>query len=84
MLTDNIDVFIGYSHRDVDWVKNCLAQAGIHNFLARLALDAGDHETAREHADIAEERAWCDGPPHCYKPALNEAEAMLKELGAKE
>ena len=60
-----------------------LAQADIHNFLARLALDAGDRETARKEAEIAKERAWCDGPPHCYKPALDEAEKMLKELGAK-
>ncbi len=61
-----------------------LAQAEIHNFLARLALDAGDLEAAREHAEIAKERAWCDGPPHCYKPALDEAEGMLEELGARE
>jgi tetratricopeptide (TPR) repeat protein len=61
-----------------------LAQADIHNFLARLALDAGDRDKARKEAEIAKERAWCDGPPHCYKPALDEAEKMLKELGAKE
>lgn len=61
-----------------------LAQAEIHNFLARLALDAGDREAAREHAETARERAWCDGPPHCYKSALDEAEGMLKELGVKE
>lgn len=58
-----------------------LAQAEIHNFLARLALERGDRAAAREHAETARERAWCDGPPHCYKPALEEAEAMLKELG---
>lgn len=58
-----------------------LAQAEIHNFLARLALDAGELEVAREHAERAQERAWCDGPPHCYKPALDEAEEMLRELG---
>lgn len=61
-----------------------LKQAEIHNFLACLALDAGDHDAAREHAETARERAWCDGPPHCYKPALDEAEGMLKELGAGE
>jgi tetratricopeptide (TPR) repeat protein len=58
-----------------------LAQAEIHNFLARLALEANDHTTAREHAEIARERAWCDGPPYCYKPALDEALGMLRELG---
>jgi hypothetical protein len=61
-----------------------LAQADIHNFLAHLALDEGDRQKARKEAEIAKERAWCDGPPHCYKPALDEAEKMLKELGAKE
>jgi hypothetical protein len=58
-----------------------LAQADIHNFLARLALAAGDRAPARRHAGIAKERAWCDGPPHCYKPALDEAERMLGEIG---
>ncbi|MBI3740550.1 MAG: hypothetical protein HY257_02185 [Chloroflexi bacterium] len=57
-----------------------LKQAEIHNFLARLALDAGNGTAASEHAEIAKERAWCDGPPHCYKPALDEAERMLKEI----
>ena len=61
-----------------------LAQADIHNFLARLALDAGNRVAAREQAEIAKERAWCDGPPHCYKPALEEAEGLLRELGAGE
>ncbi|HWT02843.1 MAG TPA: toll/interleukin-1 receptor domain-containing protein [Pyrinomonadaceae bacterium] len=61
-----------------------LKQADIHNFLARLALDVGDRQGAREQAEIARERAWCDGPPHCYRPALDEAEGVLRELGAKE
>jgi tetratricopeptide (TPR) repeat protein len=61
-----------------------LNQAEIHNFLSRLALDKGDHATARQHAEVAKERAWCDGPPHCYKPALDEAERMLSLLAAKE
>ncbi len=58
-----------------------LKQADVHNFLARLDLDAGKRLSAREHAETAKERAWCDGPPHCYKPALDEAERLLKELG---
>jgi len=58
-----------------------LKQADIHNFLARLALDAGDRKAAGEHARIGYERAWCDGPPHCYKPALDEAARLLGELG---
>jgi hypothetical protein len=56
-----------------------LVQADAHNLLARLALDAGARAEARHHAEIAKERAWCDGPPHCYKPALDEAEKLLKE-----
>ncbi len=59
-----------------------LKQAEIHNFLAGLALAENDRKTAQHHAAIAYERAWCDGPPHCYKPALEEAERMLKQLGA--
>jgi hypothetical protein len=57
-----------------------LCQADIHNFLARLAMNAGDTKAARHHAEIGKERGWCDGPPHSYKPALDEAEAILKEL----
>src|SRR5205085_3205577 len=43
-----------------------LAQAEIHNFLARLALEADKREVAREHAERAKDRAWCEGPPHGY------------------
>jgi hypothetical protein len=53
-----------------------LKQADIHNFLAQLALDEENPVEARRHAEIARERAWCDGPPHCYKPALDEAERL--------
>lgn len=58
-----------------------LKQADIHNFLARLSLEEGNPETVRVHAEAAHERAWCDGPPHAYQPALDEAEQLLKELG---
>jgi hypothetical protein len=58
-----------------------LAQAEIHNFLARLALEERDRKGASEHAATAYERAWCDGPPHCYQPALDEAERLLKAIG---
>jgi tetratricopeptide (TPR) repeat protein len=58
-----------------------LKQADIHNFLARLALEGGDRKAAGEHAATAYERAWCDGPPHCYKPALEEAKRLLDDLG---
>jgi tetratricopeptide (TPR) repeat protein len=59
-----------------------LNQADIHNFLARLALEEGDRPAASQHATAAYERDSCDGPPHCYKPALEEAERLLSELGA--
>ncbi len=54
-----------------------LVQAEIHNFLAQLDLDSNDRPKALHNATIARERAWCDGPPHCYKPALDEADALL-------
>jgi tetratricopeptide (TPR) repeat protein len=55
-----------------------LKQADIHVFLAQWELAEGNAAEACRHADIAKERAWCDGPPHCYKPALDEAERLLK------
>ncbi|MCH7622212.1 MAG: tetratricopeptide repeat protein, partial [Chloroflexi bacterium] len=58
-----------------------LKQADIHNFLARLSLDERDLQAARTHAEAARERARCDGPPHAYQPALDEAEQLLNELG---
>ena len=58
-----------------------LKQADVHNFLAELALEADDHTAAAEHARTGHERAWCDGPPHCYKPALDRAAALLTQLG---
>lgn len=60
-----------------------LKQADAHNLLAQLDIDEGDKESAITHAQTARERAWCDGPPFCYKPALDEAERLLKELGAQ-
>ena len=71
-----------------------LKQADIHNFLAHLAFarsnelrEMGNEEAttqalteARRQAEVAKERAWCDGPPHCYKPALDETERLLEEI----
>ncbi len=54
-----------------------LVQADCHNFLARLDVDAGDKAAAAQHARAAHERALCDGPPHCYKPALDEAKRLM-------
>ncbi|MCI0643843.1 MAG: hypothetical protein L0346_03020 [Chloroflexi bacterium] len=52
--------------------------ADIHNFLAHLALDEGDRDKARRHAQQARDYAWCDGPPHAYQVGLEEAERVLK------
>jgi tetratricopeptide (TPR) repeat protein len=52
-----------------------LKQADIHNFLAEFYLNAGDLEQAREHGEIAKERAECG-----YKPALEKAEKMLSDI----
>ncbi|MEN6425238.1 MAG: DUF4062 domain-containing protein [Phycisphaerales bacterium] len=57
-----------------------LVQADIHNFLAEMAFAEGDKAAALKHAEIAKERAWCDGPPWCYKKALDQAEQMLAKL----
>lgn len=59
-----------------------LVQAGCHNFLALLALEAGNPEEAASEAQKGYERAWCDGPPYSYKPALDEATRLLKDLAA--
>ena len=56
-----------------------LDQADIHNFLARLALDSGKPAEAREHAQKAKDCAYCDGPPHYYKPAYEEAKRLRIE-----
>ncbi len=61
-----------------------LDQAEIHNFLATLYLDQDDHVKAIQHAEIAYECSWCDGPPHCYKPALDDAKELLGKLGSTE
>lgn len=60
-----------------------LNQADIHNFLAALEMEEGNHDAAVEHAMTGYERAWCDGPPHAYQPALDEAKRLLDELGVE-
>jgi tetratricopeptide (TPR) repeat protein len=60
-----------------------LKQADCHNFLAALFQQEGDTKSAIIHARTAYERAWCDGPPHSYKPALDEAARLLESLGAE-
>ena len=60
-----------------------LKKAEAHNFLARLAVESGDTQTAQASAEIAWNCADCDGEPYCYKPARDEADQMLVELGVK-
>ncbi|KAF5433683.1 Tetratricopeptide (TPR) repeat [Candidatus Methanophagaceae archaeon] len=52
-----------------------LKQADMHNFLAEFYLAAGDLEKAREHAEMAKERAECG-----YKVAWETAEKMLNDI----
>jgi len=40
-------------------------------------------QTALASAQIAWNCADCDGDPYCYKPARDEADLMLVELGVK-
>jgi tetratricopeptide (TPR) repeat protein len=61
-----------------------LKEAEVHNFLAHCEMDAGEVGQAREHAQKARERAWCDGPPHCYKLALDEAEGFLELVDSQD
>jgi len=61
-----------------------LVQADCHNFLAELAYEVGGRHKAREHAETARERAWCDGPPHRYEAAFQEAERLLERLGVSD
>ena len=65
--------------RIADRCQYRLNQADIHNLLARLALDDGNHAEALDHAQKAKDNAYCDGPPHYYKPAYEEAEGLLAE-----
>ncbi len=54
-----------------------LQGADVHLFLAQQALAAGQRDEARQHATRALALARCDGPPHHYKVAWDEAEALL-------
>ncbi|HEX7574822.1 MAG TPA: hypothetical protein VF360_00450, partial [Candidatus Methanoperedens sp.] len=55
-----------------------LKQADIHNFLAEFYLDAGDLPKARQHGEIAKERAGCG-----YVPAMEKAKKLLMEIPHK-
>ncbi len=55
-----------------------LKQADIHNFLSEFYLDEGDLSKAREHGEIAKERAGCG-----YVPSLERAEKLLEIINSK-
>jgi hypothetical protein len=53
-----------------------LKQCDAHLQLARLRRLLGDPSTSLRHAAIAMERAACDGSPHSYTVAMNEAGSL--------
>jgi tetratricopeptide (TPR) repeat protein/transcriptional regulator with XRE-family HTH domain len=55
-------------------------RADVYNLLARLALEGGNPTEAVNRAQAALHDASCDGPPYCYKPALEEAKRLLDEI----
>ena len=58
-----------------------LQGADVHLFLAQMALEEGDEETALVHAREARRLATCDGPPdYTYKVAYDEAGALLQRI----
>ena len=54
-----------------------LTQTEIHVFLAHVAMNDGDRETARAEVKIAKGLASCNGSGCCHKPALDEAMHVL-------
>lgn len=55
-----------------------LKEADIQNFMSELYLDVGDLMKAREHGEIAKEKAGCG-----YVPAMEKAEKLLKSINSK-
>ena len=55
-----------------------LKHADIYNFMGEMASAEGETAKARKYAEMAKERAFCDGPLYCYKKALDEVEEKLK------
>ncbi|MHC4447985.1 MAG: hypothetical protein ACYSXF_09440, partial [Planctomycetota bacterium] len=56
-----------------------LKQAEIHNLMAQIALDQSENDTARQRAELAKKRAICDGTPHSYQTAIDEAQAIITQ-----
>ena len=51
--------------------------------MAEMAFAEGETAKVRKYAKMAKERAFCDGPPYCYKKTLDEAEEKLKGKSEK-
>jgi tetratricopeptide (TPR) repeat protein len=62
-----------------DHAEYQLQQADIQNVMAQMALEMQDQDAAYRYAQAAYHTAWCDGPPYCYKPALERAEQLLRQ-----
>jgi hypothetical protein len=57
-----------------------LIQADIHNFIAYMAKKENDSLTAKEQATLALEIARCNGSSISYKPAMDTAMEILRNL----
>ena len=57
-----------------------LQGADAHLVLAQLALRRDDKSEALHHAQQARTLATCDGEPHVYRVAFDEAGRMIKEI----
>ena len=69
------------AHKAMQIADRCeyrLKQADIHNFLSEFYIDAVDLAKAREHCEIANERAACG-----YKPALEKTDKLLEIINSK-
>jgi len=82
-LQGNREQAIEYAEEALEIAERCkyrLKQADIHNFRAQLALDNEESEKARDEANKAKDCGRCDGPPHYYKFACDEADRLLAGL----
>jgi hypothetical protein len=70
---DVIDDFWGLARRG----PYRLLIADMYNVLAEVERDCGNLPEAVEAASEAYRQAWCDGPPHAYKRALDKVKALL-------
>jgi len=55
-------------------------RADIYNLLAGLEWKDGNRESAINYSRTALNDALCDGPPFCYKSALEEAKHLLRTI----